>query len=128
MLLAARSSLSLLLAAAALPWLLPLRGLLPLLLARAALAATLALFRLLPVFGQLARLLGTVLLSIPLTAETDGGILAGRRQDPLDSFRLSSDHLEQLTHVDADHALEFLDRLAGENVGRSRRAQALDCA
>ena len=44
--------------------------------------------------GPLLRLLGAVLLSIPLAAKTDGSVLTGRRQDPLDPIRLGSDGFE----------------------------------
>ena len=56
------------------------------------------------------------------------GVLPRGRHDPLDALGLGADALEQLAHVDPDHAFEFLGRLAGENVRRGCVAQALDRA
>ena len=58
----------------------------------------------------------------------DFGVLPGGRQDPLDALGLGADALQQLAHVDADHAFEFLGRLAGEDIRRGGVAQPLDRA
>ena len=84
-------------------------------------------FRLLRTLAALGGL-GFLLRVATRTPVPYRGVLPGRGQDPLDALGLGSDALQQLAHVDADHAFEFFRRLAGEDIRRSRVAQSLDRA